>query len=227
MIQSLFLFVIRGPKVMEIWQTIVLAVTGNMLAISALGWLAQRLIITGLDRAAAVQKHQLRIDADKQVTELKDRLEKVAMEHQVRFTKLHEKRAEVLAELYRLMAVGLAGVHSFISPIQLGGDPTQQQKFVVAMNNQADFFTYLDQNKIYLPRNISNELETFFRDIRSMTVGVGIYTQIPDDQLQDHTRAHMMNNWIKAAEKLEQEVPKARAVLEDEFRRLLGDSLST
>lgn len=150
----------------------------------------------------------------------------MATEHRIRFAKLHEKRADVLAELYRLMAIGLEGVNSFISQIELAGEPSKNQKFIVAMNKLVDFFTYLDRNRIYLPRKISEELETFFRDIRAMTLGVGIYTGIPEYQLQDHSRAQMMDNWIKAAEKLVQAVPKAREVLEDEFRRLLGDTFT-
>ena len=77
---------------MEVWQAIALAVTGNLLAIGALGWLAQKLILSSLDRAADVRRNQLKIDADRQVTELRNSLERVATEHRIRLTNLHEKR---------------------------------------------------------------------------------------------------------------------------------------
>lgn len=55
---------------------------------------------------------QLKSTSDAEIERLKSALQAVAVEHQIWFSKLHEKRAEVIADLYKkLVAVERHAVH--------------------------------------------------------------------------------------------------------------------
>ncbi len=90
------------------WQEIIttLGVTTSVGVplLGAAAWLIKTVLNQGLARDAEVFRTQLRADADKEIERLKNSLQMVAVEHQVRFSKLHEKRAEIMAELYKRLA---------------------------------------------------------------------------------------------------------------------------
>lgn len=73
---------------MELWQSLLVAFGGNAAVLLVLGFLGRSLMSSVLA---------------KDIEKFKADLHVAAIEHEVRFSKLHEKRAEVLAELYKLL----------------------------------------------------------------------------------------------------------------------------
>jgi len=90
------------------WQDLITTVgviTGSGSALlGAAAWLIKTVLQDRLARDADVFKKQLRADADTEIERLKASLQMVAVEHQILFSKLHERRAEVIAELYKRLA---------------------------------------------------------------------------------------------------------------------------
>jgi hypothetical protein len=70
---------------------------GVLLAASA--WLMKTVLTDKFAREAEAFKSRLKAEADIEIERLKSSLQMTAIEHQVRFSKLHERRAELIAEL--------------------------------------------------------------------------------------------------------------------------------
>ncbi len=65
----------------------------------------------------------------KDLEKFKADLQQAGIEHQILFSKLHEKRATVIAELYKLLVEAFCHVSEFTSQAQFG-DPDRKQQYV-------------------------------------------------------------------------------------------------
>ncbi|WP_031358492.1 hypothetical protein [Caballeronia sordidicola] len=207
---------------MSVWQTILLAVGGNAALLAVLGWLAKSLVEKLLAKDLERFKASLSSETQSAMERLKHELQLTAVEHQVRFSNLHEKRAQVVAELYGLLVEAYWATSGFVSPMEWVGEPDKKQKYVTAMNATADFFRFFEKNRIYLPEAVCKQLEEFVRNMRSKAIGFGVYVRYEDANLPAHTLEQKHKAWQDGWDFFEQQVPPARAALEDELREVLG-----
>jgi hypothetical protein len=84
----------------SIWEQLLFLFGGNAMLLAVLGYLFKSLLSQLLTKDIEKFKSQLKADADVSIERLKSTLQMTALEHQVRFSKLHEKRALVVADLY-------------------------------------------------------------------------------------------------------------------------------
>lgn len=188
-------------------------------------WISERLknaIKHEYDEKLETHKAQLRAQSDIETERLRSQLNITALEHQVRFSGLHNKRAEVIAELYGLLVQAYWDTSSFVSLVEWSGEPDKKAKYVTAMNAIADFFRFFDKNRIYLPEALCAQLEAFVQAMRHKAIGFGVYVRHDDDALPPESFEKKHNAWVAAWEYFEKEVPVARASLERELRNILG-----
>ena len=207
---------------MEAWQTILLAITGNTLAVAAIAWLAKALIGNSLQRE--LETHRAALERDNQIAtdRLRHDLSIAAQERSVVFSKLHERRAEVIASVYSLIAEVARKGNSFSSPIEMGGEPTKQEKysqFVDAFNALLEFF---EKNKIYLPKDTCTKVDTLIDGIRSHAVRLNIGFRRAEDKSDTEGYRVMLEQWGKTWEFFKDQLPEVRGALEDELRALVG-----
>ncbi len=189
---------------MKLWQTLLVAVGGNAVLLALLAFLGRSLIGAYLARAAE---------------QFKAGLQRAAVEHEVRFSRLHQKRAEVLAELYRLLAVAVWKVEAFLSPLELAGGPDKQQLVEQAWNAIAAYHRCFDENRIYFSAKLCGSLESFASELRGPVMLVWSYRQI--EAPTGETRERMLDVWNAQWLRVKNEVPKLRAGIEAEFRQIL------
>ena len=96
------------------WQDLLMTVGGGTGISFAVAYLLKSIINHGLTRDIETFKARLQADATAEAEKLKHSLEKIAVEHQVRFASLHTTRAEVIAEIYSCM-VDAEHRHRFIN----------------------------------------------------------------------------------------------------------------
>ena len=190
-------------------------------------WISERLknaIKNEYDEKLETHKAQLKAQADIESERLRSQLNIAATEHQVKFSRLHEKRAEVIAELYGLLVQARWDAASFISPAEFVGEPTKREKYVIAMNAIADFFRFFEKNKIYLPATLCDLIENFVQTMRQKTIGFGVYVNIDEESMAPQSYKNKHEAWMASWEYFDKEVPVARAALEQELRNILGPS---
>ena len=81
--------------------------------LAVLAYLAKSLIEHKLSRDVSKFQSDLKAASDAAIERLKSDLQLHAIEHQVRFSRLHEKRATVIAELNSLLAEAMWEAESF------------------------------------------------------------------------------------------------------------------
>ena len=208
---------------MDTWQTVLVALGGNAALLAVLGWLAKSLVERLLTRDIEAFKARLTADSQATADRLRHELHLLSVEHQIRFSKLHERRAEVIAELYARLVDAYWAAQSFVAIAEWSGEPRKKDKYTAAMNQTANFYRYFDKHRIYLPEPTCALLEEFVKNMRTQASGFGVYVAFADEQvLPTSTAVARLDAWRKAWEYFENEVPKARAALEHELRGILG-----
>jgi len=85
----------------DVLTTVGVTTGGGVVFLGGAAWLIRTVLKDRLAPDAEEFKAKLKADGDMEIEKLKNSLQMVAFEHQVRFSKLHETRAEVIADLYK------------------------------------------------------------------------------------------------------------------------------
>jgi hypothetical protein len=208
---------------------VVTALGGEALFLAAAGWLVKTLIShrltkeadefkTELQSRADQFKVQLQSNANVEIERLKASLQLVATEHQIRFAKLHEKRALVIAELYTHLVEAPAHAGKFI--FQNVRDAEEAAK---ANTKMLELYRFINLNRIYFPEAVCGLLDKFESTVRKSVLTVDIYwTRI--EYPNAATREEQNKVMLAACSALESDLPALLKEVEREFRNLLGGS---
>ena len=125
-------------------EMVLTALGGQAVLLAVLGFLGRAVATHWLDKDLRTFEAKLKAAANESVANMTHELEKAKLEHQVRFSKLHERRADIIAEVYRLLAYFYASSASYASSIGFEGDlPRPEQlkmadlKLPIGCRNQA------------------------------------------------------------------------------------------
>lgn len=208
---------------MSALETALIAIGGNALLLAILGFLAKAVFEKILARDSRRFEIELQGKADVAIENLKSELQIKSLEHQVRFSRLHEKRAEVIAELHGLLVLMLWESELFLSPIIWAGSPDEKTKYNRAMEHLESLCRYFGEYRIYLPPPVCEALEKIIKEVRSQIIGLGVWVNYDQEGLPDHASKQKHEALMAGWNVMKHEIPKAQARLEDEFRSLLGE----
>jgi hypothetical protein len=205
------------------WETIVVAVGGSSVLFGAVGWMVKSLITRLIDKYMEHQKSALTVSAAETIARLKHDLQLAATEHQVRYAKLYEWRAEVIAELNGLLVDASWAAKGLVGP-ELQGGPSQPVKYTHTNNKMWKFYNYFDKNRIYLPELLATQIDGFTYDLRRELIRFNAHRtrEILDDSSEDWEKHY--DAMLRALEYFDCVVPETRTKLEAEFRSILGVS---
>jgi hypothetical protein len=156
-----------------------------------------------------------------EIEKLKNSLQMVSVEHQVRFSKLHEKRAEIIADLYgRLVDAERIGDH-FVK-VDSWDDEKGRESYEATNQNLLDLYYFVEKNRLYFPEPVCDLLTNFVLAVRSSAIGMHFYARVESttpNQAFIEERAKVLK---QAFESFQYQIPAARKALESEFRTILG-----
>jgi hypothetical protein len=160
---------------MNAWNEILIAFGGNAVLLAVLGFLARSLFQTWLakdmkkfeadlkntaDSELERLKFELKAKGDASIEQLRSQLQQSALEHQVRFSKLHERRARLIEKLYaRLVAARMEG-RRFIVTDAYNRDQQQQLEAIQRIGKTIQGVAlFIDKHRIYFPEHICELLQ--------------------------------------------------------------------
>jgi hypothetical protein len=188
--------------------------------LSAAAWLIRTALTEKLAREAEVFKARLKANADIEIEQLKGSLEKAAFEHQVRFSKLHEKRAEVIAELYKRLVDVFWNSQRFVLTSENSPQPGQREEYAKADHHVREFVSFFEVHQIYLPTRACALVDKFVAPLRKAVASAGVYGRI--EYPTERTRLEIQHAFTKAYQAFDTDIPAAKGALEAEFRAMLG-----
>jgi hypothetical protein len=138
----------------------------------------------------------------------------------VRFSKLHEKRAEIIAEVYRMSVdverEGEIYIHQF------GKGPKNEEGEALAVGTLRNFDIFVKQRRVFLPERAYESLVRFSTLLRPHIAHASAYGDIDNPPTETLVEGH--EGFKRAFEAFRTTIPEARRELDREFRSILGVS---
>src|SRR5690606_15232759 len=97
--------------------------------------------------------------SDLESERLRSQLQTAALEHEVRFSRLHERRANVIAETYALLKAVFDRLSNYVAPFEPVGGPSRQERFTALVDAHNSFRSYYSGRLIFLPQGVASQLE--------------------------------------------------------------------
>lgn len=177
-------------------------VGGSTVLLVMIAWLIRSIVTQYLSKDIEAFKSQLRVQA---------------LEHEIRFARLHEKVAETIAKTYGKLQRIFDCLSRYVNIEQSSNDPLRTRYREELHQAYEDFQKYFRPRRIYLPHETAEriwEAACKLQDVE-WTFSVPLSAQ-PLDQGEAH--AALMD----AYKELQKRARPLLQLLEDEFRRLLG-----
>lgn len=157
----------------------------------------------------------------KEISKFEKEIEVLKSKETFKFTKLHEKRLEVLEKTYSLLNSYYSSLNKFLIPFKVYNseeisDPNKKdyEEYVKAYENFNDYYL---QKKIYYDVDLEKQIETFIKDSHKMTLQYTKYIFYDKVDMNEEERINAMTSY--------KEVPKQilplKEKLEERFREIL------
>lgn len=179
---------------------------------------AKNLGLTGILTAGAVWIFKILIGHlfSKDLEKFKANLEKEIAIHRIRYEKMHSERAEVIKELYKKMSKVHRSFGSFMSPLQLTGEPTEEEKGKLAAQHANEFTEYYEENRIFIEEDLAEDIDQLSKTLRSAWLKFRTSRAVKNES-NEHIKY-----WDDAWKIIDEEVPKLKKEIEKKFRKILG-----
>ena len=204
---------------MSPFEFIISFLGGSAILLTAVAWLMRSLVTQLLAKDIENHKSKLQFESQMEVTKFKAQIEKTAFEHKVIFSRLHDKRAEVIAELYSKIAILYREMTVFIKMALACEEAARKNKLKKLWQVVNDFRDIYERNKIFLNANVCLKIEKLDN---AMSVPVSKLVMHLEMYEQNNDISPVFEAWKEGEQKIEEIVNVVKKELEDEFRETLG-----
>jgi len=182
---------------------------------SVVVFLSKSVLKLWLDKDLETHRANLARQSAGEVEKLRAQLPQVALEHEVRFTRLHERRAVILTHIYARLDVLHDAFRLWTSRFRRAGTPSQPELWKKATEAYNAMTSYYFPRAIWLDRETCDLLNAVVDKFRAVYEE---FTLMPSSEgFPQNVEA-----WDNAAKAVLQEIPAARHQLERRFRAMLG-----
>jgi hypothetical protein len=166
----------------------------------------------------------MKADADAELERLKNSLQMSTIEHKVRFSRLHERRAEVIAAIYERLVNAHNQSSFFLFSFASFDTKERFAQYNRAYKANYDTLTFIDANKIFIPASVCGMLNEYMRSLNHAVINTQAYAAVEASEVSSLDELRKGTEALRQAHiTFEDQVPKLRGALEMEFRALLGD----
>lgn len=194
-----------------ITATLTILASGSWLIV----YLAKQLSTHLLARDLENFKSNLKAEHDKALERLRADLRIEAFQRETAFSRLHDKRVEVIGEVYRLISVVNLKMNRLIHEIQISGGPSLEEQGQSAADAADAFLEYYLQHQIYFEEELCDQLQEFNQKMYEAWIKFGISKQLENPEAR-HAK------WQEAWTAISDELPVKRRAVETAFRKILG-----
>ncbi len=149
----------------------------------------------------------------RKVQEVETEFLRLSNEHQIRFSKLHEKRGEVISELYSRLYDYYWAVCGLLRNFHCPG--LNEQDFKKLDDKSYKFSDYFHKHRIFFNEDICSKIDEIIPTLYSA------YVPLERRDINDN---HLEEDWQKCADIVQKQYPKIKESLESDLRKILGVS---
>jgi hypothetical protein len=209
------------------WQEILKYFISVTVITGTIGFISKTLFSKFID--AGIEKYKAALNKDLEL--YKSDLERINTEHQIRYSKLYEKRGKKIKKLYQLI-YELENKLKFLTSAFQGQDWTADTERSDAVENHLFVLEKtLELNRIYFAEELSQRIGNIIFQSRQIMGAMykAKLIQKHNDELFEHHQGHRIDNpnapldtWLEAESFVQTEIKKARLDLVKEFHELIG-----
>jgi len=155
----------------------------------------------------------------------KNNLEKIAIEHSIRFQHLYSERATVVKELYEKLIILDESLHSTLRRFQATGEDELEEKVNALGGYFNDLRNYYLPKRIFLEESLCELIDKILDRAKGIFYDVTTFEVSTDDLSHRYDKELLKERrkiWEQARGVYEKDVSVLKKTLEDEFRTLLG-----
>lgn len=200
---------------------------GSTIFVSAIGFIAKKVIEQILNKDLEKFKNNLKAENDKAKIIFEKEIESYKADLNLLYSKqikLYSKKTEVIEHLYKKLVnlnYNMLDMTALFRNITGKDEQTVQQEELERVNNAAEsgtkFFNFYASNKIYFDKetcSLIEDLQNQFRDVHSDYSFRHTFGMPPSEMTYDMAK--------KTSERVRKDIPNLMEKLEDEFRLSLG-----
>jgi hypothetical protein len=170
------------------------------------------------DEKLETHKAQLKAQGDIEIEKLKSELSIAAAQRQAMFSRLHDRRANVIAEVYAAVKEAVSSLLEYTKALTLAGDKPREERKQIAVQKINAFSLLYNEKKIFIPIGAADKLDAIFDTLKEtfwlFSSGVETNHQSGSERVKIWTEIGNKANYLSN---------KAVTELERDFRVLLGD----
>jgi hypothetical protein len=216
----LITFIATTMHVVEFLKQFLLTLGGTAVAVAAVAWLARSIITHWLSKDVEVYKTRLQAESAVALERIRSELQILAARRNIEYSRIHEKRLEIIAELVSKISAFHERVSAYVSEVEWGGAPSKEERRKLTAEAFADFNKYFIPRRFFLPKPTVQKVEAFRAGLYKTSVDFMFYVEYPREHKTDLNKD--VDVWTQASDYTLKEAPKLIADLEDEFRNILG-----
>jgi hypothetical protein len=192
-------------------------------------YLGKRIIDKSLDMGVERYKSSLTKDLEthkselqKETDEFRANLQIISLEHQIRYTKLHEQRGESIRQIYSLIVDLKNKLEYFTTVFQGPKWTTDSDREKEATNSHRNISNFFQINRIYFSDSICNQFDEILKLSWSIIVDMSVTKVEAASAYSGPERAEATKKWQSINSRVTSEISTAMIKLEKEFKKLIG-----
>jgi hypothetical protein len=195
-------------------ETILATILATGASAVLLAYLSRTLLRSWLDKDLESYKAKLSAEHARGLEQQKTSLARASLERQVRFTRLHERRARIIARVYAKLDQFHLAMREWTRTMRLGQQRDISELRDDALTARTGFVAYYWRHAIWLEPEMCDAINDL----------IGPQDKPLTDFMSDVNEKGFPNDrkvWLAASEKFAKDVPKARQAIEGRFRAML------
>lgn len=203
---------------MEVLPTI--GITG--LIIGAITWLIRSIINQILSQDIEKFKTNLQSDSQQELLRLQSSLQLVQFEHQVRFSKLHERQAEIIAEIYSRLVELHRAAKNFVELSIFTDNDKNKERIKHLWTVVDNFMDYFEKHEIYFDEKVCSEINKLKMILSGACSNLISFVHFENNFKDKIPFEQIHNEWKRANGIMQNDVAQLKLTLQENFRNVLG-----
>lgn len=165
---------------------------------------------------------------DKKIEIYKAELNQNLLEYQIKFSKLHEVRAEIIRELYSKLVTAEIALKTFMNPIRFG-KVTEEGELKLeadAREKWQTFINFFSVNEVIFTQNTCTKIEEMvqlaFKIWGQIEMSKMYALNVQDNPDNPDHRMELQQKRIEIRKMLTNNFPEVEKLLKEEFRNIIG-----
>jgi hypothetical protein len=196
---------------MDTLETILVLIFLPSAIVAGIVFVLRKFFEHALSRDVERFKANLQSELEHSKLRLENELQTKYYEFQIKFSSYHQKRAEIIGELYGMLNETEWVVVELVHPMQSGGGRPISERVYQADSKCVELSRFFSKNRIYLDDDVCQKIETIVAELRKSIVKFNV----SHANIQGNPSLDM---WLEAWKVMEEELPPLKKALENQFR---------